>query len=62
MTPVPAGSEPGGFEIGPEFYLFGLGVLATLLVAGIFLWLLSQRSREEGSNDTLDSPRKSSDA
>ena len=61
MTPAPAGSEPNGFEMGPEFYLFGLGVLATLLVAGIFLWLLSQRSREGGTNDTLDHPRESGD-
>ena len=58
MTPVPAGSEPDGFAMGPELYLFILGIVATLFVAGVFFWLLAQRSEEGGTNDTLsDDPR-----
>ena len=47
MTPAPAGSEPAGFELGPELWLLLLGVVATLVVFGIFLWLIRQQLREE---------------
>ena len=59
MTPVPAGSEPAGFVMGPELYLFILGIVATLFVAGIFFWLLAQRGEEGGTNDTLSSDSRS---
>ena len=62
MTPVPAGSEPNGFVMGPELYLFILGIVATLFVAGIFFWLLAQRGKDGGTNDTLPSnPRSGPD-
>jgi hypothetical protein len=47
MTPAPAGSEPGGFELGPELWLLLLGVLATILVFGIFVWLIRQQLQQE---------------
>jgi hypothetical protein len=47
MTPAPAGSEPGGFELGPEIWLLLLGVVATLVVFGIFIWLIRQQIKQE---------------
>ena len=47
MTPAPAGSEPGGFEIGPELWLLVLGVLATMIVLGISLWLVRRMIQED---------------
>ena len=47
MTPAPAGSEPGGFELGPEIWLLLLGVVATLVVFGIFVWLIRQQIQQE---------------
>lgn len=47
MTPAPAGSEPGGFELGPELWLLLLGVLATIVVFGIFVWLIRQQLQQE---------------
>ena len=47
MTPAPAGSEPGGFELGPELWLLLLGVLATLIVFAIFVWLIRQMHKED---------------
>ena len=47
MTPAPAGSEPGGFELGPELWLLLLGVLATIVVFGILVWLIRQQLQQE---------------
>ena len=47
MTPAPAGSEPGGFVLGPELWLLLLGLVATVVVFGIFVWLIRQQVREE---------------
>ena len=47
MTPAPAGSEPGGFVLGPELWLLLLGLVATVVVFGIFVWLIRQQLREE---------------
>ena len=47
MTPAPAGSEPGGFELGPELWLLLLGVVATIVVFGIFVWLIRQQLQQE---------------
>jgi hypothetical protein len=49
MIPAPAGSEPGGFELGPEIWLLLLGVLATLVVFSIFVWLIRQQLQQEKS-------------
>lgn len=56
MTPAPAGSEPGGFDIGPELWLLVLGVLATAIVLVIALWLVRrmiQEDREASAGDVV---------
>ena len=47
MMPAPAGSEPGGFEMGPEVYLLVLGVIATVIVVLVFVWLLRGMIKED---------------
>lgn len=47
MTPAPAGSEPGGFELGPEVWLLLLGLVATVVVLAIFVWLIRQQLRDQ---------------
>lgn len=47
MMPAPAGSEPGGFEMGPEVYLLGLGVIATLILVLVFVWLFRLMLKED---------------
>ena len=67
MTPAPAGSEPAGFELGPELLLLLLGVVATLIVFSIALWLVRQmyledRERQAGEPDATDElPKGGSD-
>ena len=56
MTPAPAGSEPGGFELGPELWLLLLGVLATLIVFAIFVWLSRQMHKEDKAANDPSSP------
>lgn len=62
--PAPAGSEPGGFEMGPEVWLLALGVMATLVVLLVFAWLVrlmikedrDTRAREAAESDNLEEP------
>jgi phosphotransferase system glucose/maltose/N-acetylglucosamine-specific IIC component len=56
LTPAPAGSEPGGFELGPELWLLLLGVLATLIVFAIFVWLIRQMHKEDKAANDPSSP------
>ncbi len=55
MTTAPAGSEPGGFELGPELLLLLLGVIATLIVLGVALWLVRQMHLEDRAQRALES-------
>ncbi len=53
MIPAPAGSEPGGFEMGPEVYLLALGVVATLILLLLFVWLLRRMIKEDREEEAL---------
>lgn len=64
MIPAPPGSEPGGFELGPEIWLLGLGVIATAVVLGVLLWivrLMIREDREKRACDVLKSSRSAHD-
>ena len=62
MIATPAGPGVTGFAVKPEFILLGLGVLATLLIMGVFFWLIRGMIREDAMNnedteiDTEESP------
>lgn len=47
MTPAAPGSEPGGFEYGPEIWMLGLGIIATAIVFTVFLWLILLMIKED---------------
>lgn len=47
MTPAAPGSEPGGFEYGPEIWMLGLGIIATAIVFIVFLWLIRLMIKED---------------
>ena len=59
MTPAPAGSEPGGFELGPEVWLLGLGVFATAVIILVFVWLLRGMIREDREQLAAEAQEKS---
>ena len=47
MNPTGPGPGDAGFAFTPEVGLLLLGILATILVAAIFLWLLRGMIRED---------------
>ena len=57
MTPAPAGSEPAGFVSGRELWLFLLGVVATLIVIAITVWLVRQMQLEDRDRREHESGR-----
>ena len=55
MNPAPA-REATTFAASPELILLALGVLATLLIIGIFFWLIRGMIREDALyNEQADS-------
>ena len=55
---TPVMPEPSGFAAGPELILLGLGALATILIVGIFFWLIRGMIRE----DALYNEQENSDS
>ena len=47
MKIPPAGSESSGFELGPEVWLLLLGLVATIAVFLVFLFLLRRMVAED---------------
>ena len=62
MTATPVGQDADTFAISPELILLALGVLATLLIIGIFFWLIRGMIREDAlyheqeKGDSEDAP------
>lgn len=47
MTPISDGQGGAGFAVKPEVFLLVLGILATLLIIGVFFWLIRGMIRED---------------
>ena len=57
MVPSNPGPGDAGFAFTHEVGLLLLGILATVLVAGIFIWLLRGMIREDAREQRADDDR-----
>ncbi|MEC8733452.1 MAG: hypothetical protein VXX86_00610 [Planctomycetota bacterium] len=57
MVPTSPGPADAGFAFTPEVGLLLLGILATVLVAGIFIWLLRGMIREDARERRAEDDR-----